>query len=216
MTDPTERDPTLPPAANETDAEVPSDEDFEPLETDEDRPESDYVAIAAEYTAQRDYGAIRRASDPEETTALGDSAISTGRGARGRAGVRSAFTSGSSPSEVAVHVGDSFVVVVVLAFVAIFAYGLLGGVGGFLTPIPTAAPLPSGSLAPSVAPSGSLAPSTAPSASSAPSGSPAASGGASPSAGPTGGSPAASTSPVASPSAAAPSPSPSPAASPSG
>jgi hypothetical protein len=210
MTDPTERDPTLPPAADKTAAEVPSDEDFEPLETDEDRPESDYVAIAAEYTAQHDYGAIGRASDAEETTALGDSAINTGRGARGRAGVRSAFTSGSSPSEVAVHVGDStstaFVVVVVLAFVAIFAYGLLGGVGGFLTPIPTAAPAPIVSLPPSAAPSDSLAPSAAPSAS----------GIASPSAGPSGGSPAASTSPVASPSPAAPSPSPSPAASPSG
>src|ERR1019366_108454 len=53
-------------------------------------------------------------------------------------------------------------------------------VGGFLTPIPTAAPAPIVSLPPSAAPSDSLAPSAAPSAS----------GIASPSAGPTGGAPA--------------------------
>lgn len=200
MTDPTERDPTLPPVADEADAaelvadaaETAPDEGLEPLDAEDDISDDDYEAPG--------------------TGVAGGSAVAgaRGAGARGRAGARSPFASGSSPSDIAVHVGDStstaFVVVVVLAFVAIFAYGLIGGVGGFLTPIPTIGP----------APSGSLAPSAGPSASSGPGGSPAASGVASPSAGPSGGSPVASTSPGASPSAAAPSPSPSPAASPSG
>src|ERR1019366_8977358 len=67
-------------------------------------------------------------------------------------------------------------------------------VGGFLTPIPTAAPAPIVSLPPSAAPSDSLAPSAAPSAS----------GIASPSAGPSGGSPAASTASVGRPAPPAP------------
>ena len=210
MTDPTERDPTLPPAADETDAtelvadaaETAPDEGLKPLDAEDDISDDEYEAPG--------------------TGVAGGSAVAgaRGAGARGRAGARSPFASGSSPSDIAVHVGDStstaFVVVVVLAFVAIFAYGLIGGVGGFLTPIPTIGPAPSGSLQPSAGPSGSLAPSAGPSASSGPSGSPAASGAASPSAGPSGGSPVASTSPGASPSAAAASPSPSPAASPSG
>ena len=212
MTDPTDRDPKLPDDAAEADDGFEDDEpeqldaDGNPVEDDaDDDDESDYAAIAADYTAQHDYGRSSGSGDRGDA-AGGDSAISTGRGSRDRE--RQSARSGLSPSEVAVHVSDRvsavFVVVVVAVFIGILGYGLLGGQGGFLTPLPTPAPLPSAtpSAAPSTAPS--EAPSAAPSPSSAASGSPAAS--------------PASPTPTPNPSAsppASPSPSPIPSASPS-
>ncbi len=107
-----------------------------------------------------------------------------GKGPRGGLGRNDAATAGSGggPTEGAIHVTDRASKVFVLAAVAVFVLilfnGLLLGVGGTLTPIPTPAPVvtaaptpkpsitakPSASTAASVAPSASAAASAAPSA----------------------------------------------------
>ena len=212
MTDPTEHDPTLPSSYPEPylgggldPAKQLAAEELASVETEEGNPEaeddstegddeSDYAAIAATYTAERDYGSRRTSAGGDQPVNRGDSAIGPERGARERAGGRQTFApAGPTPSETAVHVSDPasavFVVVVVVAFIAIFAYGMLGGVGGLFTPIPTPAPLPS------------VAPSTGPSSG--------------PSVEPSGGSAAPSASVGPSPSSAAPSVSPSPSSAPS-
>jgi hypothetical protein len=209
MTDPIERDPTLPPAAGEPAADA--DPGAAETEPEEDSEQFEAEGAPSDYDDKDD--AAYEA--PDSSAAAGSSVLGAERGARGRPGAHQAITTGPSASEAAVHVGDPasavYVVAIVLVFIAIFGYALIGGVGGFLTPLPTPAPAPS--FGPTAVPSGSLAPSAVPSASSAPSSSPGASGAASPSAGPSGGSPAASSSPAPSPSVGAPSPS--PAASPS-
>jgi hypothetical protein len=74
-----------------------------------------------------------------------------------------------TPSEVAVHVREDvskiFVIVSVLAFVAILLNGIVLGSGGLLTttPSPTASPSPTPSASASPAASPSASPTTAPS-----------------------------------------------------
>ena len=250
MTDPTERDPTLPSSYPEPSlgggvepAGQLRAEESASVETEDDNPEAQGLATADEPTetdvpqvdaavAEGELKASEEGDedegdegdeDDEETdyeTPIAAGAAGAAGAATQAAGARPdarrpdgrkpAAPAGPTPSETAVHVSDrasaAFVIVVVLAFVAILGYGLLGGVGGFLTPIPTPAPLPSEapSTGPSVAPSAAPSGSVAPSGSAAPSAVPSASGGAS----------SAAPSPSPAPSAA-PTPSPAPSPSPS-
>jgi len=112
------------------------------------------------------------------------------------------------------RVSKIFVGAMVAVFVGIFAYALLFGSAGLLTPDATLRPsrAPSPSVSPAVSPSGSPAasPSGSPSVGTSPSGSPSGSPGESPSAAPTGGaSPTGSASPAPTGSPASGSPSPS-------
>ena len=250
MTDPTERDPTLPSSYPEPSlgggvepAGQLRAEESASVETEDDNPEAQGLATADEPTetdipadltvednAAQDGESDEGEEDDDEGEEDDDEAAyeaPVAAGAAGAAGAaagaagarpdarrpdgrKPAAPAGPTPSETAVHVSDrasaAFVIVVVLAFAAILGYGLLGGVGGFLTPIPTPAPLPSEapSTGPSVAPSAAPSGSVAPNGSAAPSAVPSASGGAS-SAAPSP-SPAESAAPTPSP---APSPSPS-------
>ncbi len=163
MTDPIdERDPKLPPVDEGEELELDdafadpdeNGDDEADAEADDDENHADDDENDEDDDAEYEAGTAGAAG--AAVAARGDSAISDGRGNRpgNRLGDRQPAKSGLSPSEIAVHVSDRasavFVVAVVAVFIAIFAYGLVGGVGGFLTPLPTLAPLASPSPSPVV------------------------------------------------------------------
>jgi hypothetical protein len=147
-------------------------------------------------------------------------AVAAGKASRGARDRRPKAAPAAPPSvsAQAVHVNDRASAVFVLAsigvFVALFAWALLFGHGGFVTNVmATPTPAPTATPAPTPTPAPTASPAASPSAAASPSGSPAASPTASGSAAP---SASASAAPAASAApSGSPAPSPSAAASPS-
>jgi hypothetical protein len=140
----------------------PGDDEVEPEPVVE--PEDDTVEPESEVEPEDDE--VEPEDDEvEHTTATAAATAAAPTGRRRTPGATSSVKA-PTPSELAVRVNEPWSKIFVLASVAVFVgillYGMLGGKGGFLTPIATPTPVPTATASPSVAPSPTEAASPSP------------------------------------------------------